>query len=141
MRNNHYESAVIINASLEDQQIDAIVAKLKDAIVQNGCTLVNVDLWGRKRLAYTIKKCKVGYYVIFRFEGPVAAIAQIERIYRLDESILRFLTIKLSKLALESIFDQEQKAAAAKLAEAEAEKAAEAAQPAAETASTPEVAN
>lgn len=112
MRNSNYESAVIINASLEDQQIEAIVTKLRDTIVQNGCTITNEDVWGRKRLAYPIKKSKVGYYVIFRFEGPVQAIAQIERVYRLDESILRFLTIKLSKFALEYFSEQAQKAAA-----------------------------
>lgn len=113
MRNGNYESAVIINASLEDQQIEAIVTKLKETIVQNGCTITNEEVWGRKRLAYPIKKSKVGYYIVFRFEGPVQAIAQLERVYRLDESILRFLTIKLSKFAMAYFSEQAQKAAAA----------------------------
>jgi small subunit ribosomal protein S6 len=116
MRNHTYESAVIINAALEDQLIDAEVAKLKDTITQNGGTSVTVDLWGRKRLAYPIKKSKVGYYVIYRFEAPVQAIAQIERVYRLDESVLRFMNIKLTKNALEYFADQAQKAAAEALA-------------------------
>lgn len=122
MRNSNYESAVIINASLEDQQIESIVTKLRDTIVQNGCIITTEEVWGRKRLAYPIKKCKVGYYIIFRFEGPVQAISQIERVYRLDESILRFLTIKLSKFALEYFSEQAQKAAtaAAEIAEASA---------------------
>lgn len=116
MRNNHYESAVIINAALEDAQIDAVVAKLKDTIVQNGGAITNLDVWGRKRLAYPISKSKVGYYVIFRFEGPATSVTQIERVYRLDESVLRFLTIKLSKQALEYFADQAQRAAAEALA-------------------------
>ncbi|MBI2417294.1 MAG: 30S ribosomal protein S6, partial [Ignavibacteriales bacterium] len=56
MRNSNYESAVIINASLEDQQIESIVTKLRDAIVQNGCIITTEEVWGRKRLAYPIKK-------------------------------------------------------------------------------------
>ena len=118
MRKHHYESAVIINAALEDEQIDAIVNKLKDTIVLHGGEITDLDIWGRKRLAYQIKKSKIGYYVIFRFEAPVTALAQIERIYRLEESILRFLTIQLSKFALEYFSDQKQKAAVAQIAEA-----------------------
>jgi hypothetical protein len=55
--------------------------------------------------------------VIFQFEAPAPAIALIERIYRLDESILRFLTIKLSKFALEHFSDQKEKEALDKIAE------------------------
>jgi small subunit ribosomal protein S6 len=117
MRKHHYESAVIINAALEDEQIDSIINKLKDTITVNGGVITEVDVWGRKRLAYQIKKSKIGYYVIFQFEAPVSAIAQIERVYRLEESILRFLTIQLSKFALEYFSDQKQKAAAAQLSE------------------------
>ncbi len=117
MRKHNYESAVIINAALEDEQIEAIVNKLKDAITVNGGEIISADVWGRKRLAYQIKKSKIGYYVVFQFEAPVTAVAQIERVYRLEESILRFLTIQLSKFALEYFADQKQKAAAAQLSE------------------------
>lgn len=121
MRKNHYESAVIINAALEDEQIEQIVTKLQDAIVNNGGENLVADKWGRKRLAYQINKSKIGYYVIFQFEAPATAIALIERIYRLDESILRFLTIKLSKFALEHFSDQKEKEALDKIAEEQTE--------------------
>ena len=142
MRKHHYESAVIINAALEDEQIDNIVNKLKDTITVNGGEIVDVDVWGRKRLAYQIKKSKIGYYVIFRFEAPVQAIAQIERIYRLEEAILRFLTIQLSKFALEYFSDQKQKAAVAQIAETPLEviapvEAEEVVEPVADTESLP----
>ncbi len=109
MRKHQYESAVIINAALEDEQIEQIIAKLKDTIEQNGGVIVDLDKWGRKRLAYQIRKSKIGYYVIFRFESPVEAIAKIERTYRLEESILRFLTIKLDKNAIEYLNEQKAK--------------------------------
>ncbi len=117
MRKHNYESAVIINAALEDEQIELVLTKLQDAIINNGGENLRVDKWGRKRLAYQIKKSKIGYYVIFQFEAPVEAIALIERVYRLDETILRFLTIKLSKFALEHFSDQKEKEALEKIAE------------------------
>jgi len=100
LRRNNYESGVIINATLDDTQIDTIVAKFKELIASNGGDLKNTDLWGRKRLAYIIQKQKVGYYVFFRFEAPSEFILKLERMYKLDENILRFLTLKLDKYAL-----------------------------------------
>ncbi|OGU29851.1 MAG: 30S ribosomal protein S6, partial [Ignavibacteria bacterium GWA2_35_9] len=59
--------------------------------------------WGRKRLAYMVKKSKIGYYVIFRFNAPSNIITKLERFYSLDEYILRFLTIRLDKDAIEQL--------------------------------------
>ena len=106
MRRNNYESGIIINATLDDTQIDAIVAKFKELIAGNGGDLKNTDLWGRKRLAYMIQKHKVGYYVFFRFEAPSEFIIKLERMYKLEENILRFLTLKLDKYALAELEKQ-----------------------------------
>lgn len=107
MRKNMYESAVIINAALDDAQIEAVVTKIQDTIQLNGGVISVLDKWGRKRLAYMINKSKIGYYVIFRFEAPTEAIAKLERVYRLEESIIRFLTISLDKYAIEYFKDQD----------------------------------
>jgi small subunit ribosomal protein S6 len=107
MRKNMYESAVIINAALDDAQIEASITKIQDTIQLNGGTISLLDKWGRKRLAYMINKSKIGFYVIFRFEAPSEAISKLERVYRLEESIIRFLTIKLDKFAVEYFKDQE----------------------------------
>jgi len=106
LRRNNYESGIIINATLDDTQIDAIVAKFKELIANNGGDLKNTDLWGRKRLAYMIQKHKVGYYVFFRFEAPSEFIIKLERMYKLEENILRFLTLKLDKYALAELEKQ-----------------------------------
>ncbi len=106
MRRNNYESGIIINATLDDTQIDAIVAKFKELIANNGGDLKNTDVWGRKRLAYMIQKHKVGYYVFFRFEAPSEFIIKLERMYKLEENILRFLTLKLDKYALAELEKQ-----------------------------------
>lgn len=111
MRKNHYESVVIINAALEDDQIDQTISRIKETITTNGGEISNFDNWGRKRLAYPIQKSKSGYYVVIQFTAPVAAIAILERMYRLDETIIRYLTISLNKKALEHIKLQAEKAA------------------------------
>ena len=101
MKTNSYESAVIINAALDDEQIESIITRIKDFITNNGGNIRDIDNWGRKRLAYMINKSKIGYYVIFRFDAPTNIISKLERNYTLDEHILRYLTISLNKDAVE----------------------------------------
>ncbi|MCK6604667.1 MAG: 30S ribosomal protein S6 [Ignavibacteriaceae bacterium] len=101
MRKNHYETAIIINAALDDEQIESILTRIQDRITTNGGVIDETEKWGRKRLAYMIDKHRVGFYIIYRFEAPSTLISDLERFLRLDESILRFLTIKLEKFAIE----------------------------------------
>lgn len=110
MRKNHYESVVIINAALEDDQIENTIANVKESITSNGGEITDIDNWGRKRLAYPIQKSKSGYYIVLRFIAPVALISTLERMYRLDETIIRYLTISLDKRALDYIQKQKEKA-------------------------------
>lgn len=98
-----YESIVLINAALEDEQIQSVVGQIKEILAGNDSEIIEIEDWGRKRLAYTIKKSKIGYYIIFRFYAYPETIPALERYYRLDESILRYLTVGLSQNALEQI--------------------------------------
>ena len=103
MKNNVYESAILINAALDDEQIEAIIGRIKETILNNGGEIREIENWGRKRLAYTVKKSKIGYYVIIRFNAPTNLVSKLERFYSLDEYILRYLTISLDKDALEQL--------------------------------------
>jgi small subunit ribosomal protein S6 len=103
MKKSVYESAILINAALDDQQIESIITRVKDLITNNGGEIQELENWGRKRLAYPVEKSKIGYYAIFRFEAPGDIVTKLERAYTLDEQILRFVTLKLSKDALEQI--------------------------------------
>lgn len=100
MRTGVYESAILINAALDDQQIEAILTKVKDFITTNGGNIREIENWGRKRLAYPVEKSKIGYYAIYRFDGPSDIVAKLERTYSLDEQILRYVTLKLNSDAL-----------------------------------------
>ncbi len=128
MRRNHYETAVIINAALDDEQIEAVVAKITGIITDGGGEISETEKWGRKRLAYTINKNRIGYYVIYRFEAPVDLIAELERLMKIDESVVRFLTIRLEKEALEYFatrkFEAETAEAESEVAEEEVEEIA-----------------
>jgi len=98
-----YESAVLINAALEDDQIQAIISHIKELISSNDGEITDVEEWGRRRLAYMIKRSKIGYYIIFQFNAYPQIISSLEKFYKLDENILRYLSIKLTKNALEQI--------------------------------------
>jgi len=114
-----YESVVIINAALEDDQIDTSLARMQETITTHGGELIELDKWGRKRLAYPIKKAKSGYYAVFRFSATTDLVATLERNYRLDENVIRYLTIQLDKFALEAIAKQKEILKNAELAAAE----------------------
>jgi small subunit ribosomal protein S6 len=108
MRARNYESVVLINAALEDEQIEATISRILEVITTNGGEQIEVDKWGRKRLAYPIKKAKSGYYLVLRFKAPTQLITTLERNYRLDENIIRYITIALDKFALEAIAKQKE---------------------------------
>ena len=103
MSNRVYESAVLINATLEDDQIESILKKIEESISTLGGSVREIENWGRKRLAYVVNKNKIGYYAIFRYDAPPELISKLDRQFQLDENILRYLNIKLSSEALEQI--------------------------------------
>ncbi len=110
-----YETIVIIDPDLSNEQRLPVFERLKDLIVRQGGFLVIVDEWGDKRLAYEIKKRSRGYYVRLDFCGTGALVNEMERFFRIDEKVLKYMTVLLDKDAdVEKIKDQ--------MAEAEASK-------------------
>ncbi len=95
-----YESTFIINASLEDAQIEAAIGRATETVTRNGGEINAINKWGRKRLSYPIQKKNNGFYVNIEFTAPGAVIPQLERVFLLDENILRYLTIALDKKAI-----------------------------------------
>lgn len=97
-----YESTIIINASLDDAQIESVIGRVQETVTKNGGTITALNKWGRKRLAYPINKKTNGFYVNIEFTSPGSVIGILERSYQLDEMVLRYLTIKLDKKAIEA---------------------------------------
>jgi len=97
-----YETTFIVNASLEDPQIEAVISRAQEAILKAGGEVQALNRWGRKRMTYSIKKKNNGYYVNIEMMAPPTLAKEIERFYTLDESVLRYLTIRVDKRALKA---------------------------------------
>ena len=95
-----YETTFIVNASLDDSQVDSVIGRVQDTITKNGGSVEALNKWGRKRLAYPINKKTNGYYVNIEFKAPSTLLAVLERSFQLDEMILRYLTIVLDPRAI-----------------------------------------
>jgi small subunit ribosomal protein S6 len=122
----------VIDSLLKNEEIDNTIEKIQRNIKNNGGVILDVDRWGKKRLAYEIKKRQYGYYVEIIFQSSnFNVISVIERDYSLDENILRYLTTVLPPKALEL---REQKMEKEKVVKEEALKEA----PAEEKEDTPE---
>ncbi|HEX2055886.1 MAG TPA: 30S ribosomal protein S6 [Nitrospiraceae bacterium] len=92
-----YESLFIIRPSLNDEETASLFDKMKGVVEKNGATLMKAENWGRKKLAYEIKRERKGTFVYFYFKGPGQVVGELERSYRLEDSIIKFLTVRLEK--------------------------------------------
>lgn len=92
----YYETLYIINPSLAEEDYRAVVAKFTDAVEKNKGVVTKVDEWGKKTLAYDIKKFDKGYYVLLQYCGESGLTAEVKREMSLDDKILKYQTIKLS---------------------------------------------
>ncbi len=91
-----YETTFILRPNLGEDQFTEIIERTSGIITGDGGTVIDTDRWGIKRLAYEIKKEVQGYYVCMNYAAPGRTIEEIERIFRIDDRLLRFLTIKLA---------------------------------------------
>ena len=98
---NHYETAFILTPVLSDVQMKEAVEKFKGFLVANGAEIENEELWGLKKLAYPIQKKSTGFYSLLQFKAEPSMVAKLELQFRRDERVLRFLTFRLDKYALE----------------------------------------
>jgi small subunit ribosomal protein S6 len=133
-----YETIFVVDSLLKSDEIDNIINKYERFISANGGQIEATERWGKKRLAYEIKKRQYGYFVMIRFDGPPTMIKPLEREYRLNESLLRFKTLIMPQAALKHMAAIK-KAEAVQIAEKEALKAKEAAEAAAQEEAAPEV--
>ena len=93
---NKYESVIIINPSVDEEGIKSLVQKFTDLINTDG-KLEKADELGRKKLAYEIQKNTEGFYVVYYFEANPSLISELERIYRITDEIIKFMTVKVEE--------------------------------------------
>jgi small subunit ribosomal protein S6 len=91
----HYETTYILRPNLGEEQFTEIIDRTNAIITNDGGGVICLDRWGMKRLAYEISKEVQGYYVYLNYAAPGNTVDEIERIFRIDDRVLRYLTIKL----------------------------------------------
>ena len=91
---NKYELAVVLSAKLEDEERAAAIEKVTGYITRFGGTVVDIDEWGKKRLAYEIQKMKEAYYYFIHFESDAETPSEIEQRIRIMDNVIRFLCVR-----------------------------------------------
>lgn len=110
-----YETIFIVDSELSGEGRDPIFDRIRDLMQQHGGFLIKIEEWGTKKLAYDIKKKSRGYYVRLDYCGQGTLVNEIERFFRIDDRILKYMTVLLDKDAdLDQIKEE--------IAQAEAEK-------------------
>jgi small subunit ribosomal protein S6 len=99
---NDYESVFIIRPSLTEEEAGGLTDKIKGIIEKNGGQIVKVENWGKKKLAYEAKKEKKGIYVLLHFQGQGNLVAELERNFKIQDSIIKYQTVKLNMKEEES---------------------------------------
>ncbi|MCA1962186.1 MAG: 30S ribosomal protein S6 [Desulfomonile sp.] len=128
-----YESVVILDPDLPEEQIGTLTERYSQIIKSSGGELIKVEDWGSKRMAYVVKKKEKGRYILFDYVGRPALLAELERQFKISEEVMKFLSVKLDdNVDLEAFqAEAEEKAKAqAEVVSAEVPEAVEASAPA-----------
>ncbi len=103
----NYESVLIARQDLGASQVNALVENLSEVLKREGGEVVKTDNWGLKNLAYRIKKNRKGHYVLLNIVAPAKAIFEYERLMRLNEDVIRYMTIKVDEFNNEMASDED----------------------------------
>lgn len=100
---NIYENAVILNPSLNEEEVKSAIDKISDLIKNSGGRVLKIDSWGKRKLAYELNKQKMGFYVFFLFEAPSSLIKKIEDYFKVFDPVIKFMVIKLDKTQIAAL--------------------------------------
>jgi len=98
---NQYETVFILTPVLSDDQMKETVAKFRKLLTDNGAEILNEEAWGLKKMAYAIEKKSTGFYCLVEFKGEPSIVNTLETGYRRDEKVIRYMTVRLDKYAVE----------------------------------------
>ena len=92
-----YETAFLISPNLEEEETEKVITQMAKVISEKKGKMINEDRWGKRRLAYPIKKFEEAFYVFFHYEGDSEIPFELERRFKQTEEVLRYLTMKKSQ--------------------------------------------
>lgn len=116
-----YETIAILRPNSGEEEINRVIETTTQIISDEKGSVIELNKWGMKKLAYLIKKESLGYYVYFDFAGTPAAVTEIERKYRIDDVVLKYMTIKTAAAITEEGVAEAVAAVSAREASAAAE--------------------
>src|SRR5919202_1613090 len=90
-----YEHVFMARQDVTPQQVEAMIDQYRGVIEQNGGSIAKTEQWGVKSLAYRIKKNRKAHFALFHVDAPPAAVAEMERQMRINEDVLRFMTVRV----------------------------------------------
>ena len=93
-----YENVFIARQDISAAQVEALADSLTTIIGENGGKVTKREVWGLKNLSFRMKKNRKGHYVLFNIDAPAAAVHEMERNMRINEDVLRYLTIRVDEL-------------------------------------------
>ncbi len=96
-----YESVIIARQDLSTQQVEALTEQMTGVVSDNGGKVEKTEQWGLRSIAYKIKKNRKGHYTQLTMDAPAPAIAELERQLRLNEDVLRSLTLRIDEIDME----------------------------------------
>ena len=94
---NHYETIYIVNPTLDDDSLKEAIDKFSDLIKKLKGTIVKINEWGKRKLAYDVKRFDKGYYVVLDFCALPKMLTELERNLKLDDRILKYITVKIDE--------------------------------------------
>jgi len=94
---NHYETIYIVNPTLDDDSLKEAIDKFSDLIKKLKGYIVKVNEWGKRKLAYEVKRFDKGYYVVLDFCALPKMVTELERNLKLDDRILKYITVKIDE--------------------------------------------
>src|SRR5271165_7290455 len=92
-----YEVMFIVRPDVEDADLDKLIAGFEQTIIHGGGTLRSTEKWGRRKLAYTVRKFNDGNYVLLTIEANGAVVAELERRLRVTEPVIKFITVRMDE--------------------------------------------
>lgn len=98
---NHYETVFIMNPVLSEDQVKETVKRYTSYLKSKNAEIVSEENWGLKKLKYTIQKKKSGFYYLIEYKANGAILSNMDVQFKRDETVLRWLTVKLDKFAAE----------------------------------------
>jgi small subunit ribosomal protein S6 len=93
-----YENVFIARQDISSAQVDALADAFTAIVTEQGGQVTKREYWGLRNIAYRVKKNRKGHYVLFNLDAPPAAISELERNMRINEDILRYLTVRVEAL-------------------------------------------